>query len=75
LEEPAIDGKPVLEGNNAAMRPVADDADEVEPPAFFAVTRTLTVEPIRLVTSFSVEPVASLMFAQLAPAELQTCHW
>jgi len=75
MSEPVIDGSAVLPGMSAPIRSVADDADEVEPPAFFAVTRTLTVEPIRLVSSFSVEPVASEILLQLAPLALHCCHW
>jgi len=65
----------VLLGSSAAIKPVAGDVDDVDPAMFLAVRTTRSVEPMTLVTSLNVEPVASLMFVQLAPAELHTCHW
>ena len=77
LAVPEIVGATVLTGEPAApaTTPVGEESALLAPAEFVAVTLTRSVEPESAAWTAYVCAVAPLIVAQLAPLELQRCHW
>ena len=70
---PAIEGRPVFDGN-VAMSAVAADVALAVPAALVAVTRTRSVPPTSAACRTYVAAVAPAMSTQFEPAASQRCH-
>jgi hypothetical protein len=74
---PLIVGADVLLGTvgGPGTTAVTAESAEPEPPALAAVTTDRSVSPTSELWTAYVFAVAPLMFEQLAPEVLQSCHW